>query len=102
MKPLIGITIDAQPDPTDERSNGKLQLNWNYAEAIADAGGIPLLIPPMADMDAIAQIIHGWLIPGGLDIDAKHWGEENHPKNELMANARHEADRRLYDAAHPE
>ncbi len=65
---------------------------------MAEAGGIPLLIPPMADMDGIAGLIDGWLIPGGDDIDAKHFGEENHPKVELQDPARFEGEARLYKA----
>jgi putative glutamine amidotransferase len=100
--PLIGITVDALPDPSDARTQGKLQLNWNYAQSVADAGGVPLLIPPMADMEVVARLIDGWLIPGGLDIDAAYWGEENHPTVKLMASERHEADRRLYSCIDPE
>lgn len=79
MKPLIGITVDFEP-AADERTGGMLKLNWNYAECIARAGGVPILIPPQADAAAMAQVIHGLLVPGGRDIDASNWGEENHPK----------------------
>jgi putative glutamine amidotransferase len=99
MKPIIGISVDCQQDPKDARSGGKLTLNWNYAEAVAEAGGVPILIPPTADMAQVAEIIDGWLIPGGDDIDAKHFGEQNHPKVELQDPARFEAESRLYRAA---
>jgi len=102
MKPLIGISVDCHHDPEDVRSRGKLQLNWNYAQAVAEAGGVPLLIPPMADMAALAGVIHGWLIPGGDDIDASQWGEENHPKASLQDPARFDGERRMYEAADPE
>jgi len=98
MKPLIGITVDCHQDPEDLRTRGKLELNWNYAQAVADAGGIPLLIPPMADMEELAKLIHGWLIPGGDDIDAGRFGEENHPKVSLQDPARFEGESRLYKA----
>lgn len=96
MKPVIGITVDCHRDPDDARTRGKLELNWNYAQAVADAGGIPVLIPPMADMEALAKIIHGWLIPGGDDIDASRFGEENHPKVSLADPARFEGEQRLW------
>ncbi len=98
MKPLIGITVDAEPDPSDLRSGGKLLLNWNYAEAIANAGGVPVLIPPMADMDVLSKLIHGWLIPGGMDIDARFFGEELHEKADVIAEERFLGERRLYEA----
>lgn len=64
---------------------------------MADAGGIPILIPPMADMAVLANLIHGWLIPGGDDIDAKRFGEENHPKVSLADPARFEAEQSLWN-----
>lgn len=99
MKPIIGISVDCKQEPDDARTGGKLTLNWNYAQAVAEAGGVPILIPPTADMVAVAEIIDGWLIPGGDDIDAKHFGEENHPKVELQDPARFDGEARLYKAA---
>lgn len=97
MKPVIGITVDCRQDSDNGRTRGKLELNWNYAQAVADAGGIPVLIPPMADMAALAGLIHGWLIPGGDDIDAARFGEQNHPKVSLQDPARFEGESRLWD-----
>lgn len=98
MKPIIGITVEPSTDPANERSQGKLTPNWNYTQVIADAGGVPLLIPPTADPEAVAQVIDGWLIPGGLDIDAGEFGEENHPEVELQDPARFASERALLDA----
>jgi putative glutamine amidotransferase len=87
--------------PDERRTCGKLELNWNYAQAVADAGGVPLLIPPHADPAAVADIIDGWLIPGGNDIDASYWGEQNHPKVKPIEDSRFQAERRLYKHANP-
>ena len=96
-KPIIGISVDCTRDPEDVRTRGKLQLNWNYAQAVTDADGVPILIPPTADMDVVASLIHGWLIPGGDDIDAKWFGEANHPKVSLADPARFEGEKALYE-----
>jgi gamma-glutamyl-gamma-aminobutyrate hydrolase PuuD len=101
-KPIIGITVDAQQDPSNPRTGGKLSLNWNYAQAIADAGGVPILIPPTADMAQVAQILDGWLIPGGNDIDPKHFGEELHAEASLVDEVRFEGEARLFRNARPE
>lgn len=92
MQPIIGITVDSIPDPDEVRTRGKLSLNWNYAQAVADAGGIPILIPPMADAKRLAGMIDGLLIPGGADINAERFGEENHPKVELQDPVRYEGE----------
>lgn len=78
MKPVIGITVDAKHEPDNERSRGSLTLNWNYAQSVADAGGVPILIAPQSDPTVIAPLLHGLLIPGGADIPAHMWGEVNH------------------------
>jgi putative glutamine amidotransferase len=52
-------------------------------------------------MEVLANVIHGWLIPGGDDIDAAQFGEENHPKVSLQDPARFEAERSLYGAIDP-
>ena len=95
MKPIIGITTECEHQPEDSRTRGSFKLNWNYAQAIADAGGVPLVIPPVADPKEVAQIIDGWLIPGGADIDAARFGEENHAKVELQDPARCEVEQEL-------
>jgi gamma-glutamyl-gamma-aminobutyrate hydrolase PuuD len=97
-KPIIGITVESQFKPEDPRSMGEMKLNWNYAQAIADAGGVPIIIPPTADAAAISQIIHGWLIPGGSDIDAVRYGQSNHEKAELQDPARFGIESALYEA----
>ncbi|MGO9896792.1 MAG: gamma-glutamyl-gamma-aminobutyrate hydrolase family protein [Bryobacteraceae bacterium] len=102
MKPIIGITVDAHGDPEDPRTRGKLELNWNYAQAVTDAGGVPVLIPPMADMRDLSGVIHGWLIPGGADIDAGRFGQENHPKVSLQDPARFAGEKELLDSVSPE
>ena len=101
MKPIIGITVEPAHDPENARSRGKLTLNWNYPEVVANAGGVPIMIPPTADMAAIAKLIDGWLIPGGLDIDATNFGEENHPEVELQDPSRFASEAALYREIDP-
>jgi gamma-glutamyl-gamma-aminobutyrate hydrolase PuuD len=102
MKPIIGITVECRQDPADERTRGKLELNWNYAQAISDSGGVPIIVPPTADMKVVAGLIDGWLIPGGWDIQPHHYGEEGHPKNEYQDPARYECEAALYEQIDPE
>lgn len=101
-KPIIGITVECRSDPGDARTRGNFSLNWNYAQAIAEAGGVPIVIPPTADPDAIASLIDGWLIPGGNDIDAAQFGEENHPEVELQDPARFAVEAALMQRVPPD
>ncbi|HSI71655.1 MAG TPA: gamma-glutamyl-gamma-aminobutyrate hydrolase family protein [Fimbriimonas sp.] len=97
-RPLVGISVDCKVDAADSRTQGSLTLNWNYAQAVTDAGGTPILIPPQANVDDLKDLIDGWLIPGGNDICASNWGEENHPEVETIEQARFDAEKRMYAA----
>lgn len=100
-KPIIAISTDVKRDFDDARSRGKITLNYNYAEAVADAGGVPILVPPTADMAAVASIANGWLIPGGDDIDPARFGQEAHEECRLQDPARFEAEGALYAVLDP-
>lgn len=65
---MIGITTDVD--------GGYLRLDPGYAAAVEKAGGIPLLLPPVAEAEEYSSLIHGLLIPGGADLDPAYYGEE--------------------------
>ncbi len=102
QKPIIGITADAKHDPFDERYHGKISLNWNYAEAVSLAGGSPILLTPFTDMAEILPLLDGWMIPGGLDIPASEYGEDEHEANETMDLKRFAMDQALLRVVPPE
>lgn len=102
MKPLIAITVESRREPENVRTGGKMDLPWNYAQAIVDAGGVPLVVPPVADMDIVASLVDGWLIPGGDDLDPSLWGEARHSQASLQDGTRYAAERQLFDALPPE
>ncbi|MBK9050259.1 MAG: gamma-glutamyl-gamma-aminobutyrate hydrolase family protein [Chloroflexi bacterium] len=76
MKPIIGCTTyrkTADQNPPLE----VIGLMPSYLEAIAAAGGIPLMIPlglSEADLVIILNRIDGLLLPGGGDIDPRRYG----------------------------
>ena len=63
---------------------------------IAEAGGIPVIIPTVADVAELAPMLDGVLIPGGRDIDASRFGQDNHPEAVLQNPARYETEEALY------
>lgn len=97
-KPIIGITVESKFDPSDPRSGGKIDMNWNYAQVIADAGGVPIILLPMTNAKDVASFIDGWLITGGADIDAARFGEANHPKVEFSDPSRYDFEAALFEA----
>lgn len=81
MRPLIGIscrfTTDVAWSPTF------VGVREGYINAVLEAGGAPLLIPPQVDPATLRQmyeLVAGIVLPGGADIDPALYGEEPHPR----------------------
>ena len=93
MKPITGVTcnthwVDQSPMPGITRS----VVNTPYITSVVKAGGVPLLLPPVADPEIVrAQVrgIDGLILTGGPDVDPLLFGEEplaklgtvNHPRD---------------------
>ncbi|MEW6571365.1 MAG: gamma-glutamyl-gamma-aminobutyrate hydrolase family protein [Nitrospirota bacterium] len=60
----------------------------NYADAVIEAGGVPLLIPPMVEASACAGLINGLLIPGGGDLDPAYYNEPMSEKVQPVSKER--------------
>lgn len=72
MKPVIGITCSIAEEC------GQLRLRQEYLDAIAAAGGIPVVLAPRLEIDLVAacnKICQGFLLSGGGDLDPCYWGE---------------------------
>lgn len=75
-RPLIGITTNY--------ADGDATLRDCYYKQVVDAGGIPVLIPPVSDPEVIINTlenIDGLLLTGGGDYNPLWAGEE--PQKEL-------------------
>ncbi len=82
--PLIGIPVHGQATgaPAPVLS---FVLRQQYAQAVADAGGAPLLVPPLADEATLAAIwsrLDGLLLPGGGDLAPALYGQQ--PRTKLI------------------
>lgn len=81
-KPLIGITMgyrhtDKEGGPL-QPGDRKNKLAASYADAVAQAGGLPLALPVCDLYDADPEILtrlDGILFTGGEDIDPVHYGQ---------------------------
>ena len=74
-KPIIGLTGNF-----DEQT---CRLKDGYYKSVLRAGGVPVIIPPLADTDAIINTlehIDGLLLTGGGDYNPLYAGEEPSPK----------------------
>lgn len=96
MKPLIGITANFEPG--EEHTGGRFVLNANYVQAIADAGGVPVILARQDAVEELAGQLDGLLVPGGDDIDPAEYGQEIHEKTKLVRDERYDFEKRLFQA----
>lgn len=99
MKPIIALTTDLVTDTRRPEGPPKLNLAWEYSQAISEAGGNPVVLTPQTEVEPLLEWIDGWVIPGGDDIDACRWGEPNHPQAILQRPERFEWEERIFRAA---
>src|SRR5437588_2693888 len=72
-KPVIGLTCQLFPEPLARSS-----VNQQYVDAVAAAGGAPMLLPIGLDREALDRLFglaDGVLLPGGDDVSPSLYGE---------------------------
>lgn len=77
-RPLIGVNT------TFERAAGGeiTSIKPKYWRAVERAGGIPVLLPQLADREALRQALaalDGFVLIGGYDLKGERWGEATLP-----------------------
>lgn len=71
-RPLIGITSWRRTLPTDRQYSTDLDTSaYAYQKAVADAGGVPIIIPHTdpALVDYYLDLVDGLVMSGGDDVD---------------------------------
>ncbi len=97
--PLIGISAYCEQARWGAWERPAVVLPRRYTDAIAAAGGIPVLLPPVpAIEDALARL-DGLLLSGGGDIDPARYGAEPAPQLTSVREERDAAEFALVDAA---
>jgi len=75
-----------------------IMLPSEYVTAVIQAGGLPLLVPPMDDGPVRRQIVaqgRGLLVVGGPDLDPASYGQKPHAKTVISPRPRLDADARI-------
>jgi putative glutamine amidotransferase len=95
-QPTILIATSFREDKAS--ATAEAFIRTEYVRAVAAAGGVPILVPPMAGGQAWIDLVtlgDGVLLVGGLDLDPSRYGQEKHPKTVVMPRLRMEADLRI-------
>ncbi len=81
-RPVVLLPPDLETQETRRGPQPRLVSQREYADAILEAGGLPL-IPPIVDdagaLDQLVALADALVLPGGdFDVDPAHYGEQPH------------------------
>jgi putative glutamine amidotransferase len=68
VRPRIGIPPSLDATGRLRRGRRSHHVDPAYAEAIAEAGGVPVYLPAPGPAEALVAAVHGVLVPGGPDF----------------------------------
>ena len=92
MAPVIGVTatLKEDVDSVAQRPLGSfVRADLDYVNCVAHAGGIPMILPPIAGTaEEVARRIDGLLLCGGSDLDPGYYGEAPIPELDVTIPAR--------------
>ena len=95
--PVVGVTCDV--------ADGRARAKLGYAESIAGAGGVPVLLPPAPDeasapalARAHAALCDAFVLTGGDDPIMEAFGEPTHPGATPVDPRRQASELALIDA----
>ncbi|MCC6573932.1 MAG: gamma-glutamyl-gamma-aminobutyrate hydrolase family protein [Planctomycetes bacterium] len=98
-KPVIGICMDFIADSAPSgRDRSYLKLYPQYPQAVARAGGIPVALPILDDVETLRPLLGmlaGVVLVGSDDYPPQWYGEEPDPTVELCTPQRYEFDRKF-------
>ena len=92
-RPVIGIA----PSQFD----GVIKMKTEYADAVIDAGGVPVFLPYTTDESRITQYVElcdGLLFAGGVDIHPRCYGEEIESETVEVVELRDAFETALFEA----
>jgi putative glutamine amidotransferase len=101
VNPLIGLSTYREQARWGIWDQPADLLPTTYADAIARAGGVPVLLPPVPDSDAAAVVarLDGLVVTGGADVDPGRYGASPHPRTVTWRTDRDAWELALLDAA---
>ena len=94
-RPRIGLTLDADTD------RGRYELRATYVDAVLAAGGLPILLPHLAEAaGAYLALLDGLVVTGGaFDVPPELYGEARRPVCGALKPERTAFEKDLLEAA---
>jgi gamma-glutamyl-gamma-aminobutyrate hydrolase PuuD len=99
-RPVVGITTYVTSAKWSYWELDAALVPAAYVQAVARAGGRPLLVPPSQDaVDETLDALDGLIFSGGSDLDPDLYGQEPHPETFGIRQERDRAELALLSAA---
>jgi putative glutamine amidotransferase len=97
--PVIGLSAYHEPARWAVWDAPAVLLPAAYVRQVAEAGGIPVLLPPLPGVAAAVSRLDGLILTGGGDVAPGRYGEPAHPRTTRVSEPRDAAELDLLDAA---
>jgi putative glutamine amidotransferase len=95
-KPLIGITSVYKID--EQNNSFSTSVNFAYIRAVADNGGIPLVLPTISDEEIMQRYVRhldGLVLIGGDDVPPSAYNEKPHETVKVLTTQRYNFEKKL-------
>jgi putative glutamine amidotransferase len=99
MRPLIGISTYREQARWGAWDVPAVLLPASYADAVAEAGGEPVLLPTGASTAGVVDRLDGLVLAGGADVDPARYGATPGPHTTVVRPERDEAELAVLHAA---
>jgi putative glutamine amidotransferase len=105
LVPVIGVTATLKEDMEEvaTRPLGRfVRADFDYVDGVAQAGGAPVVLPPVMDAraaDSVVEGLDGLLLSGGSDLHPSYYGEEPIPELDVTIPERDELEMALLESA---
>jgi putative glutamine amidotransferase len=97
--PVIGISAYHEQAHWGKWDTEAVVLPWRYPQRVTEAGGVPVLLPPVPGIAGILDRIDGLVLSGGGDFDPAGYGAQRHPETTSVRPERDAAELALLSAA---
>jgi putative glutamine amidotransferase len=99
LKPLIGISAYCEVAKWGVWEQRATLLTQTYVDAVAGAGGVPVVLPPVPGIEDAIDRLDGLIISGGPDVSPDRYGQERGPHTKVVRPDRDAAELALFAGA---